>query len=148
MPEERYTIFLNTRSDEAITPPELENYFKYINGDDVDASDEFIREIHDLVVKVNQSPDWRDSMKTLREEVRLEFADDIKAAYDKAYEKAKKEIAEELVNKATSEAANITAKAKAELLITLVRNGTITLEQAKSNADDPEALDRMLSEQE
>ena len=95
--EGRYTIFLNTTSSETVIPEGFSNYFKYINGEDVDDSDGFIREIHDKVTEVNQSPDWRESLMTLREEVRLEFADDLKENAKKTAAETKMEVAKNLI---------------------------------------------------
>ena len=114
--DQSYTIFLNTKSSEDMIPPGFENFFRYINGDDVDDSDDFVREIHEQVIEINCDPEWRDTLMTLRDEIRIIFEDDFREAAEKAKAQG---------------LAEGKAEAKKELIDTLIRQGIITPEQAK-----------------
>ena len=116
--DESYTIILNTSARRVNIPNELLSYFDYINSIDIDKNDPFIRDIHQKVLDLNSSVEWRDALMTWDEM--------LEEKYDEGIEQGK------------AEGAVLT-------LAKLVKDGTISLEIALNKANDPDKLNELLN---
>jgi len=126
---------LNTKADDSRIPKRLKPYFQYVNTSETDESDVFISEIHEHVKAVNQDPEWRGVLMTLREEMHIIYKDEFDALEAKATAQGMaKGMAKGMV------------EGKAELLANLVKDHILSIEEAKARLDDPEVLDKYLSD--
>lgn len=118
--DESYTIFLNTKANNLDIPDELKSFYNYIDKQEVDDSDAFITDIHKEVIELNDDADWRDSLMTIGE------------LMDERYD----EGMEQGLNKGRTQGKN-------ELLLTLIKAGKLTFEDAMELSEAPEAFEEM-----
>ena len=120
--DESYTMILNTKADRNTIPEELRAFYRYVGGAEIDDSDDLIKSIHSQVIELNDDKDWRDALMTWGEML------------EERYDMGK---AEGLVEGK--------AEGLAEALASLVKDGLLTLDQAKARIDDPELLEKFLN---
>ncbi len=93
---ESYTILLNTEADNEMIPDELRSFYGYVRSQNVDSTDDFIRDIHNEVVRLNDNDEWRRGIMTFGELLDEKYAKGLKEGAAKGRAEEKTEVARNL----------------------------------------------------
>ena len=103
--DETYTIILAIDCPKGKIPKELETFFTYVEREEVDESDDFVKRIHEKVEEVNRDAEVTEIM-TIEEEMRIRW----RYGYDEGAAHKQREIAKSMKAKkiSTADIAEIT----------------------------------------
>ena len=86
--DETYTIILAIDCPKGKIPKELETFFTYVEREEVDENDDFVKRIHEKVEEVNRDTEVTEIM-TIEEELKIRWS----YGYDEGAAHEKREIA-------------------------------------------------------
>ena len=89
--DESYTIILAINCPKGKIPKELETFFTYVEREEVDENDDFVKRIHEKVEEVNRDTEVTEIM-TIEEELKIRWS----YGYDEGAAHEKREIAKNL----------------------------------------------------
>ena len=89
--DESYTIILAIDCPKGKIPRELETFFTYVEREEVDENDDFVKRIHEKVEEVNRDAEVIEIM-TIEEELKIRWS----YGYDEGAAHEKREIAKNL----------------------------------------------------
>ena len=89
--DETYTIILAINCPKGKIPKELETFFTYVEREEVDENDDFVKRIHEKVEEVNRDTEVTQIM-TIEEELKIRWS----YGYDEGAAHEKREIAKNL----------------------------------------------------
>ena len=89
--DETYTIILAIDCPKGNIPKELETFFTYVEREEVDENDDFVKRIHEKVEEVNRDTEVTEIM-TIEEEMRIRW----RYGYDEGAAQKQREIAKNL----------------------------------------------------
>ena len=89
--DETYTIILAIDCPKGKIPRELETFFTYVEREEVDENDDFVKRIHEKVEEVNRDTEVTEIM-TIEEELKIRWS----YGYDEGTAHEKREIAKNL----------------------------------------------------
>ena len=89
--DETYTIILAIDCPKGKIPRELETFFTYVEREEVDENDDFVKRIHEKVEEVNRDTEVTEIM-TIEEELKIRWS----YGYDEGAAHEKREIAKNL----------------------------------------------------
>ena len=103
--DETYTIILAIDCPKGKIPKELETFFTYVEREEVDENDDFVKRIHEKVEEVNRDAEVTEIM-TIEEEMRIRW----RYGYDEGAAHKQREIAKSMKAKkiSTADIAEIT----------------------------------------
>ena len=92
--DETYTIILAIDCPKGKIPRELETFFTYVEREEVDENDDFVKRIHEKVEEVNRDTEVTEIM-TIEEEMRIRWH----YGYDEGAAQKQREIAKNMKEK-------------------------------------------------
>ena len=110
--DETYTIILAIDCPKGKIPKELETFFTYVEREEVDENDDFVKRIHEKVEEVNRDTEVTEIM-TIEEEMRIRWH----YGYDEGAAQKQREIAKNMKEKniPTADIAEITGLSAEEV---------------------------------